>query len=235
MSPSPLELPSALPPDCLKGEGPLLLVAAFTGEHFNFETQRIEGDRLFLPGRSDPSMIHVVFTGDRLDPGSIAKTDFQVDGGVPHAAMWFDAHDSRTGLSVRTSVFLVVDPLAPDATPTVEIVGALEADGGNVITTGQVTAIDGIAPTVTVILDTARSTRAVTITVETSESIRTLEPNLSLFVDHDGDRGTPAIPAPLQPPRSTREPGANLWHFRACLRSQTPPQTALCGFPLSRE
>ena len=188
------------------------LVTAFTGEHWNSDTMRIEGDRriapnVFLPGASDHTMIRVEFSED-LDGASISHTDFLVDGVVPHAAMWFDAVDSNTGLSVRNSVFLEVDPLAADAIPTVEIVGEVADLAGNIITMGQVVTQDSIAPSATVTLSTQLSTGMLDITVATDESIRTASPPLQLFVT---DVDSNVVDSTQESP--TRVSSVNEWIF----------------------
>ena len=89
----------------------------------------------------DRTSIEVMFSVP-LNGASVDADDFTVDGAVPSDAEHFSGASS--------SVFLTVPALAPDATPTVAIVGEVEDTGGNVIDSGSTTASDGIAPDLTV-------------------------------------------------------------------------------------
>ena len=90
--------------------------------------------------------------------------DFTVDGIIPSDAEHFSGRAS--------SVFLTVGALAPDATPTVAIVGELEDTGGNVIDSGSKTAVDGIAPDLTVTFTGGNYTKSgVEISVVSDEPI----------------------------------------------------------------
>ena len=184
------------------------MVGAFTGESWNDTLDQIEGDRrtgvgTFLPGNADPTMIRVEFS-EPLD-GVAATTDFTVDGANPDNVLWFA--DSPE------NVFLVVGALSGSATPSIAIVGALADPAGNIIATGTVTATDGIAPLATVTLDATRSTGGVVITVSVDEAIRTLEPDVDLFVSTADDPATAvAIPSGVVLPRSTKLTDTS-WQF----------------------
>ena len=199
----------------------------FTGDHWDPDDERIEGDRrtgvgTYLPGVADRTSIRIQFNED-LDGSTIVAADFEVteEGGNPLViadALWFSADDSNTGLSVRNNVFLVLaDPLAGDATPGVTLVGSVSDAGGSAVTGLTVESddvIDGIAPTATITLDTSISSRNVAVTVETDENIRTLEPVLELFISTSDDPDIAvAQPTGIQPPRSSRTAGQNIWTF----------------------
>ena len=78
-------------------------------------------------------------------------------------------------------------------------------------------AADTVAPTITVSLDTSLSTENVVVTVVTDEEIRTLEPELSLFVSTSDDPdNVGTINARLlgvNIPRASKTPGENKWTF----------------------
>ena len=89
----------------------------------------------------DRTSIEVQFTVP-INGSSVDEDDFTVDGVVPDDAEHFSG--------MPKSVFLTVDALDPDATPTVAIVGEVEDAGGNTLDTGSKEAKDGIAPDLTV-------------------------------------------------------------------------------------
>jgi len=184
------------------------LVGAFAGEHWNDTDDQIEGDRrtgvgTYLPGSADPTQIRVEFS-EALD-GTAAATDFTVDGANPDSVLWFA--DSPE------NVFLVVSALSASATPSVALAGALADPAGNTISAGTATAGDGIAPIATVTLDATRSTGSVVITVSVDEAIRTLEPDVDLFVSDVDDPATAvAAPSGVVVPRSTKVTDTS-WQF----------------------
>jgi hypothetical protein len=99
-----------------------------------------------------------------INGASVDADDFTVDGIIPADAEHFSGRAS--------SVFLTVGALAPDATPTVAIVGELEDTGGNVIDSGSETAVDGIAPDLTVTFTGGNYTKSgVEISVVSDEPI----------------------------------------------------------------
>ena len=173
----------------------------YTGDWYNRATNRVEGDRRlgpnqYLPGGSSDTSIRVVF-GDPLDGTTVSADDFTVDGDAPLAAEWFDEGDTDPfedpdNTPITASVFLTVEAMAADATPEVVIVGSVSDKAGNATTSGTKTASDGIAPSPTLSVDTALSSKTVVVTVESDERIRTLTPDLNLFVSDASDAGRPA-------------------------------------------
>ena len=163
----------------------------YTGDWFNPETSRVEGNRRlgvreYLPGASNNTSIRVIFN-EALDGSSVSEQDFNVDGNPPLAAAWYAKGDTNPNESpdsspITASVFLTVAAMAPDATPRVSVVGAISDMAGNATTTGSRTATDGIAPSATVAVDKALSDETVIVTVETDERIRNLTPDLALYV-----------------------------------------------------
>ena len=115
------------------------LEAATTGNNWDSGSGALKTAK--AANGDDRTSIEVEFTVP-LNGASVDADDFTVDGVVPSDAEHFSGRAS--------SVFLTVDALAPDATPTVAIVGELEDTGGNVIDSGSETAVDGIAPDLTV-------------------------------------------------------------------------------------
>ena len=116
-----------------------LLVGVFAGDNWNPTTKRLESSRLGI-GKDDRTSILVEFN-QPLDPGSIQAADFTVDGVNPISVAHFK--------DIATGAFLTVPLMAPGATPVVALVGEVKDTGGNSLTTGTKTSIDGIAPSPT--------------------------------------------------------------------------------------
>ena len=202
----------------------------FIGDLWNADEDRIDGDRRigvgqFLGGSGNPKMIRVEFSED-LDGNSITTSDFSVTDadGNPLAianVQWFDEDnsDERAGAAVaRRSVFIELEQaLSAGDVPQVNLIGTVNDAAGNTVTNVTIESDDvndGIAPTATVLLDTTLSTEDVVITVRADESIRTLEPELELFISTSDDSDIAvAVATGIQPPRSKRTSGENEWTF----------------------
>ena len=177
------------------GEDPEIM-RVYTGDWFDDAADKVKGDRRigvddYLPGASDNTSLRVVFN-ERVNGDSISADDFSVDGAAPTAAGWYeegDDGDNDDDTHIGQSVFLTVPAMAADITPTVAIVGSVSDVAGNSTSSGTKEADDGIAPTATLSVDKALSDKKVTVTVETDERIRTLSPDLALYVSNgvDGD------------------------------------------------
>gem|GEM_PF-1980653 len=83
--------------------------------------------------------IDVTFSED-LDEDTVVAPDFLVDGTVT------PTQATVTGAVVT----LTVPEMATDATPTIELVGAVSDIAGNELTEGEVIATDGVGPTVAI-------------------------------------------------------------------------------------
>jgi len=94
--------------------------------------------------KADATSISVIFDG-ALDTGSVSRTDFTVDGVTPLSV--------TTYAGATTRVFLTVATQDPAARPVVAVVGTLTDLAGNDTDSGSVTASDGIAPTLTLTVD----------------------------------------------------------------------------------
>ena len=204
----------------------------FVGDQWNDDDDRIDGDRRigvdqFLEGSGNSKMIRVEFSED-LDGNSITASDFSVtdaDGNPLTIAnvQWFDEDnsDERAGAAVvRRSIFIELEQaLGAGDVPQVELIGTVSDVAGNTVTNVTIESDDvndGIAPTATVLLDTTLSTEDVVITVRTDENIRTLEPELELFISSSGDADADiavAVATGIRPPRSKRTSGENEWTF----------------------
>ena len=170
----------------------------YTGDWFDTVEERVEGDRRlgtgeYLPGSSDNTSVRVVFK-DTIDGGSVDAADFTVDGTAPTAANWYAEGDTNPfedpdSSSITASVFLTVSAMPADASPVVAIVGSISDKAGNSTSSGSKTATDGIAPTLVLSVDKALSQETVTVTVGSDERIRTLTPDLSLYVSNALDSG----------------------------------------------
>ena len=172
------------------GENPAIM-RAYTGDWFDDTTDKVKGDRRvgvddYLPGSSDNTSLRVIFN-ERVNGDSISADDFSVDGAAPTAAGWYgegDDGDSDDDTHIGQSVFLTVPAMAAESTPTVRIVGSVSDVAGNATSSGTKEAADGIAPTATLSVDKTLSDKKVTVTVETDERIRTLSPDLDLYISN---------------------------------------------------
>ena len=180
------------------GEAPAI-ERAFTGDWFDITDNEVKGDRrlgvadgevVYLPGSSDNTSLRVVFN-EPIDSSTVSADDFTVDGDAPSAA---DAYpEGDTGFDndaepITRSVFLTVPSMEADATPMVALVGSVSDVAGNSVSSDSEEANDGIAPSPTLIVDTALSGRTVVITVETDERIFRQSPDLNLFISNGPDR-----------------------------------------------
>ena len=174
------------------GEDPAIM-RVYTGDWFDDATDKVKGDRRvgvddYLPGSSDNTSLRVIFN-ERVNGDSISADDFSVDGAAPTAAGWYGEGDPGDASHIGQSVFLTVPAMEADSDPTVAIVGSVSDVAGNSTSSGTKEADDGIAPTATLSVDKALSDKRVTVTVETDERIRTLSPDLALYISNgvDGD------------------------------------------------
>ena len=176
---------------------------SYTGDWFNPEGDgAIEGDRPELDGSARNNSIRVAFTDD-LDPATVQASDFVVTVDGVELAIASAAFEDG-------SVFLtMVNDLAADATPIVELVGEVTDEAGNPAIEGEITVQDGIAPDVQITTSTTLSQDEVIITVTTDEDI-VGDPNLRLFIRTPNATGDPTdagidIPTPQR--------GANVWTY----------------------
>ena len=167
------------------GEDPVIM-RVYTGDWFDGVSEEAKGDRRlgvgdYLPGVSDNTSLRVVFN-ERIDGTTVSADDFSVDGAAPTEAQWSGTGDTSDDTHIGQSVFLTVPAMAADAKPVVNIVGSVSDVAGNSTSSGTKTADDGIAPSPTLSVDKALSDKKVTVTVETDERIRTLSPDLELYI-----------------------------------------------------
>ena len=236
------------------------MTGAFTGEHWDANADvdddddkgAIVGDRRlkvneYLDGSSNAKMIRVQFD-EGLDGASVAASDFTVTDGsgaelAIAAARWFDKDndDGRVDAPVvRNSVFIELEEsLGAGGTPSVELAGTVTDAAGNslsgeTIDSDDVT--DGIAPTATVTLDTTLSKEKVVVTVRTDENIRTLEPDLDLFIkatdDPDIDDSSDAVGVSI--PRGSRTAGENEWTYNLSVASSNTYSVVVSAEDTSR-
>ena len=97
----------------------------------------------------------------KIDAASIAVSDITIGGTNP------------ASVTVNNNIVYAVMATALDsaATPKVEISGSISDAAGNATTTGDVTATDGIVPTITISTDVSVTKEKVTITVTSSENL----------------------------------------------------------------
>ena len=221
-----------------------VMMDAFTGEHWDANADvdddddkgSIKGDRRlkvgeYLPSGSNAKMIRVEFN-EALDGASVDASDFSVTDGsgaelAIAAVRWFDkANDDEQDDApvVRNSVFIELEEsLGGGDTPSVELAGTVTDAAGNSISNVTIDSddvTDGIAPTATVTMDTTLSKEKVVVTVRTDENIRTLEPNLELFISTTDDPDTAvAEDANVSIPRGSRTAGENEWTYNLSVAS----------------
>ena len=170
------------------------IMRVYTGDWFDAVAEKVMGDRRlsadkYLPGVSDNTSVRVVFN-ERIDGTTVSVDDFSVDGAAPTDAQWSGTGETGAGddTHIGQSVFLTVPAMAADAKPVVNIVGSVSDVAGNSTNSGTKTADDGIAPTTTLSVDKALSDKKVTVTVESDERIRTLSPDLALYISNGPKR-----------------------------------------------
>ena len=169
------------------GEDPEIM-RVYTGDWFDSVAEEVKGDRRigvesYLPGASNNASLRVLFD-ERVDGATVSADDFSVDGAAPTDAQWYGKGDTGDDFHIGRSVFLTVPAMAADSTPTVRIVGSVSDVAGNSADSGTKIADDGIAPTAMVSVDKVLSDGKVTVTVETDEGIRTLSPDLALYISN---------------------------------------------------
>jgi hypothetical protein len=111
---------------------------------------------------------------EELDIGTVSITDFEIDdldliGGT-----------SVSGITPLTAtvypgferwIFLTVNEMAPESTPDIELVSGISDSVGNTTSTGEITAIDGQAPTLTISLSDALNDDDTTVTITSNEAL----------------------------------------------------------------
>ena len=118
-----------------------------------------------LVEEANSSAVKITFDdGDgnaKIDASSLAVSDITIGGTNP------------ASVTVNDNIVYAVMATALDsaATPKVEISGSISDAAGNATTTGDVTATDGIVPTITISTDVSVTKEKVTITVTSSENL----------------------------------------------------------------
>ena len=143
---------------------------AITGNHLDDDNKAVTN-----AGKADNTSVRVVFN-EALDEGSLAASDFRVNGVAPSDIAWSSKHSE--------SVFLTVPALDADARPLVEVTGDVADTAGNIRPGGLKVenAMDGISPTLEVEVDPTYAKEEVTIKVRSDEPLLTV-PTISLNGD----------------------------------------------------
>ena len=157
------------------------LLDAFTGDHY--DPTKATGSRLRGARRPDTTgsatrnSVRVVFDSP-MDGTTFQASDFLVSGDAPVSVAHYAVQaDDPAGLNIDRSVFLTTaQDLAPDATPPIELVGEVRSAEGTLAVTGDVTARDGIAPTLTVTITPTYGTGDITVGIVADEKIRSTLP-----------------------------------------------------------
>ena len=143
---------------------------AITGNHLNDDNEAVTN-----AGKGDDTSVRVVFN-EALDEGSLAASDFRVNGVAPSDIAWSSKHPE--------SAFLKVASLDAAARPLVEVTGDIADTAGNIRPGGLKVenAMDGISPTLEVDVDPTYAKEEVTIRVRSNEPLLTV-PSISLNGD----------------------------------------------------
>jgi len=111
---------------------------------------------------------------EELDGGTITAADFEIDdldliGGTSVSGVTPLAANVYEGF--ERWIFLTVQEMAPDAKPDIELVSGISDSVGNTTSTGEISAEDGQAPTLTVTLSTALDDEETTVTISSNEPL----------------------------------------------------------------
>jgi len=109
-----------------------------------------------------------------LDAGTVSAADFEIDdldlvGGTSVSGVTPLAANVYEGF--ERWIFLTVQEMAPDAKPDIELVSGISDSVGNTTSTGEISAVDGQAPTLTVTLSTALDSDDTTVTITSNEAL----------------------------------------------------------------
>ena len=145
--------------------------SAKTGPTWDADDEEVDDDA------GSATSILAVFS-EALDPTTVDPSDFTVEG------------SSVTDVEVqKANVFLTVSAdLDPDEEPKVELVGSVRDIAGNRQTSGSDTAEDGIAPTLTVMVEGGNRSVTkgdITISISSNEDVGTPKVVFSKVVDAD--------------------------------------------------
>ena len=130
--------------------------------------------------KNQDTWVRVVFNvgegGAPLDPTTVSVSDFRVNDVEPLDAKINSVNlmDDTTSIAKGTAVYLQVGQLDSDARPRVELTGEIRDRAGNIRTEGRLANVsDGLAPKLTVTPSADIAKDEVTITVTSSENLRT--------------------------------------------------------------
>ena len=127
----------------------------------------------------DATSVLVTFSED-LDAETVADSDFDVEGA---SVTDVEVQDNYVFLSLSSE-------LAPDEEPEVELVGSVRDVAGNRQTSGEVEATDGIAPTLTVMVEGGNrsvTNDSITITISSNEDVGTPKVMFQRVIDVNAD------------------------------------------------
>ena len=130
-------------------------------------------------GAGDATSVLVEFSED-LDAETVADSDFDVQGA---SVTDVEVQDNYVFLSLSSE-------LAPDEEPEVELVGSVRDVAGNRQTSGKVDATDGIAPTLTVMVEGGNrsvTNGSITVTISSNEDVGTPKVMFQRVVDANAD------------------------------------------------
>ena len=147
--------------------------AVTTGPTWDADDDEVDMDA------GDPMSVLVTFSED-LDAETVADSDFDVEGA---SVTDVEVQDNYVFLSLSSE-------LAPDEEPEVELVGSVRDVAGNRQTSGEVTATDGIAPTLTVMVEGGNrsvTNGSITVTISSNEDVGTPKVMFQRVINADAD------------------------------------------------
>lgn len=111
---------------------------------------------------------------ESLDAGSVAVGDFSLDDldlADGTSVSNYTPLTATVYAELPNWIFLTVAAMAPDAAPTIELTSGISDAVGNTTSTGELDAVDGQAPTLTVTLNTDLDDDEVTVTIVSNEAL----------------------------------------------------------------
>jgi hypothetical protein len=139
------------------------MTSATTGPWWDI-TKTVTDKTEVSPAKALTTSVLVRFN-EAIDPTTVQPNDFTVGGVMPVGAELNVDTGTTAGCSAGITgcgVFLTVSVMAPDAKPDVKLIGQVKDIAGNQLTIDQVTASDGIAPTITATVVGTAASRPVT-------------------------------------------------------------------------
>jgi len=151
---------------------------------------------------------------EKLDAGTVSIADFEIDdldlvGGTSVSGVTPLAANVYEGF--ERWIFLTVQEMAPDAKPDIELVAGISDSVGNTTSTGEISSVDGQAPTLTVSLSTTLDSDDTTVTITSNEALAQ-NPSVSANAASTGTSGAGGTSF-VQAAATASVEATNSWEF----------------------